>query len=62
MGTPVFIKQKKNFYIYSILWKCQQSRYPRRIDFLPNKLMGTPVRFTSCVMYENNLRSLALHG
>ena len=36
------IKQKENFHIYSILWKCQQVRFPRRIDISPNKSLGTP--------------------
>ena len=37
------IKQKRNFNIYSILWKCQQGRNPSRIDISPNKSLGTPV-------------------
>ena len=36
------IKRKENVIIYSILWKCQQGRYPSRIDIYPNKSLGTP--------------------
>ena len=39
------IKQNKNCDIYSILWKCQQERYPSRIDISPNKSLGTPALF-----------------
>ena len=38
------IKHIKNSHICSVMWKCQQERFPSRIDNSPNKSLGTPVK------------------
>ena len=49
IGCTLFldIKQKGNVYINFILRKCQQGRYPSRMDIWPNKSLIAHVLYTS---------------
>ena len=48
----LYMKQKGNFDINYILWKCKQRRYPSRISISTNKSLGSPIH-QRCVMYES---------